>query len=85
MNAEVQQLLLDAGLLLLVGMAVVFLFLSLLIGAVSLISKVCRRFPEAVSHVTTAATPRKPNVAAGISAAEVAAISAAIHQHRNSK
>ncbi len=80
MNADIQALLLDAGLLLLVGMAVVFLFLSLLIGVVNLISRLCSRFAEPQPAVVT---PKRTQVPASVSAAEVAAISAAIHQYRN--
>ena len=66
-----QPTLLDQGLtLMLVGMGTVFVFLSVLVAGMSLLALVVRRLTP---------TP----VDAGASDEEVAAISAAITQHRN--
>lgn len=62
--------LLDQGItLMLVGMSTVFVFLTVLVGAMSLMSLVARRFLVRVDD-------------AEITEEEVAAISAAIAQHR---
>ena len=65
--------LLDQGLMLmLVGMGTVFVFLTLLVAGMSLMALVVRRFLPA------------PADAAGASDEEIAAITAAITQHRKS-
>ncbi len=67
--------LLNQGLtLMLAGMGTVFVFLSLLVGAMTIMSTVARRFEPA-------AAPSGPG-ASGPSEEEVAAISAAISMHR---
>lgn len=61
----------DQGItLMLVGMGTVFVFLTLLVGAMSLMSDVVQRLSP-------------PAEAGGATDEEVAAISAAITQHRN--
>jgi len=68
--------LLDAGLeLMLAGMGTVFLFLTLLILATMLMSGLVQRFLPVAPPADTAP-------GSSPSAAELAAISAAIHQHR---
>ena len=65
-----QPTLLDQGLnLMLVGMGTVFVFLTLLVGAMSLMATIVRRFSPAASDA--AATDE-----------QIAAITAAIAQHR---
>ncbi len=67
--------LLNQGLtLMLAGMGTVFVFLSLLVGAMTIMSTVARRFePETVSPGAGGSGPSEE---------EVAAISAAISMHR---
>lgn len=67
--------LLNQGLtLMLAGMGTVFVFLSLLVGAMTIMSSVTRRFePAAAPHGASASGPSED---------EVAAISAAISKHR---
>ncbi|GGD66534.1 OadG family protein [Lacimicrobium alkaliphilum] len=79
MTPELVSQLQDAGLLLLVGMVVVFIFLVLLIGAVHLISLFCRKFPGAATAATEA---RFPVARKGPSPALAAAITTAVHQYR---
>lgn len=79
MTPELYSQLQDAGLLLVVGMVVIFTFLGLLIGAVSLISLFCRKFPGAAPAGTEA---RFPVARKGPSPTLVAAITTAVHQYR---
>ena len=87
MQANVTELLFEAGTLLLVGMCVVFTFLALLIGAINLIAYVCGKFPEPEleikprSNFKATSSSVKPG---DVSPATVAAIGAAIHKYRNS-
>lgn len=87
MQENVGNLLVEAGTLLLVGMVVVFVFLTLLIVAIKLIAKVCEYFPEPVAPGL--AQPVQASPAASHSDAMppslVAAISAAIHQYRKTR
>ncbi|GAB3034577.1 OadG family transporter subunit [Bowmanella dokdonensis] len=79
MDPNVTSLLQDAALLLLVGMVVVFAFLSLLIGVVNLISWICGRLPEPVQPVHEL---KRLSPSVGPSPAVVAAITAAVHKYR---
>ncbi len=83
MNSEsVAGLLLEAGSLMLTGMIFVFAFLGLLIIGIHLIARFCEAFP---GEVTESKGPNmRPNAVAksGIDGKVVAAISAAIHSHR---
>ncbi len=72
---EIEQLLSQSLQLLGLGMGAVFVILLLLIAIISLVSKVV---PEAV---TTASDIAAPNIDNG----HIAAISAAIHQHRKNR
>ena len=86
MQPDVMSLLLEAGMLLLVGMSVVFLFLTLLIGAVNLIAWACAKFPEdelPVLNRRNRATPAANQ--SGVSAPVVAAITAAVDQYRRQR
>lgn len=70
--------LVDAGLqLMLIGMGTVFVFLTALVGITTLMSKLVNRFfPEAAPQANVSSDPNEP------SAAELAAIAAAIATHR---
>ena len=80
---NVGSLLVDAAALMLTGMAVVFIFLTILVYLVRLMSKlVPEEVPEPIS------TPKQNNKvqpnASAVSPKVVAAISAAVHQYRTS-
>ncbi|AWL12684.1 Oxaloacetate decarboxylase [Saliniradius amylolyticus] len=84
MNSEVSALLADAGMLMLTGMSVVFIFLVLVIGAIHLIGVVHRLLPATESDEAPAMrSPAQSATTGKPSQAVIAAISAAIHQHRN--
>ena len=87
MQPEVANALAEAANLLLVGMVVVFLFLSMLIGAVTLIAWINKLIPDE-SLNTIENQPKFTNSTLpndqGVSPKIVAAISAAIFQHRQS-
>jgi oxaloacetate decarboxylase gamma subunit len=70
---DIEQLLVQSLQLLALGMGAVFIILSLLILLISIVSKIV---PEEVSKSVPAPAP------AGIDSDHVAAITAAIHQHR---
>lgn len=76
---DIGQLLATAANLMLTGMVGVFVFLSLLISAIIIMSKLASRFEQSV------ATPmRTPSIKApGVPSAHIAAISAAIAQYKN--
>ena len=63
--------------LMIAGMAIVFLFLIMLVGAINLMSFLVQRFfpetPATAVHVTTG----------GVDKNVIAAITAAVHQYRN--
>lgn len=83
MNSEsVASLLLEAGSLMLIGMLFVFSFLGLLIIGIHLIARFCEAFPGEVSEVTAGEQPRHQAIQPGIDGNVIAAISAAIHTHR---
>ncbi len=79
---NIGSLLVDAATLMVTGMGFVFLFLTILVYLVRLMSKLV---PEEVPQPIS--TPNKnkkvPVTSAGVSPQVVAAISAAVHQHRN--
>jgi oxaloacetate decarboxylase gamma subunit len=86
MHTELASMLSEAATLMLVGMSVVFIFLSLLIGAINLIAWICAKYPDAQDGFAAPAqvvssSPSTQNV----SPSTLAVISAAIHQHRNAK
>jgi oxaloacetate decarboxylase gamma subunit len=89
MQPEVAQALAEAANLLLVGMIVVFSFLSMLIGAINLIAWLNRLIPDPSidttdmpSFASNNAVPAEYNAEKRVSPKIVAAISAAIKQHR---
>lgn len=87
MQPEVANALVEAANLLVVGMAGVFLFLSMLIGAVTLIARINKLIPDesliALETQSKFINSGMPNNQ-GVSPKIVAAISAAITQHRQS-
>ena len=84
MQPEVANALAEAANLLLVGMIVVFLFLSMLIGAITLISWVNALFPEEPENISSNRKSTATPQTGGVSPKTVAIISAAINQHRQS-
>lgn len=63
------------------GMGIVFLFLTMLVGAITAMSRFVERyFPE--ESVTTISVPVVANNA--VDKSYIAAITAAVHQYRNS-
>ncbi len=76
----------EAATLMVTGMAFVFAFLALLIGGVRCIAWYCEKFPgeePAAAPVRSRAAPTaKDNT---VSAGTIAAIAAAVHQHRNNQ
>jgi oxaloacetate decarboxylase gamma subunit len=62
------------------GMGIVFLFLTMLVVAINIMSSLVQRFfPDAPTLGLTAAT----TVSGGIDKSIIAAITAAVHQHRS--
>ena len=87
MQLEVANALAEAVNLLLVGMLVVFLFLSMLIGAITLIAWSNQFFPD--ESLNTTDNQSKPVNSAllnnqGVPPKVIAAISAAVFRHRQS-
>ena len=76
----ISELLLEAGLLMLVGMAVVFVFLTLLIFATKLLSKFAgqEELPQTLPAHPTSGEQAVPEHV-------VAAISAAVHQYKKNQ
>jgi oxaloacetate decarboxylase gamma subunit len=73
----------DAAALMFTGMAVVFVFLTILVYLVRLMSKlVPEEVPEPIAVPTKIKTQQFPSN--GVSPSVVAAISAAVHQYRTS-
>ncbi|MDD1623471.1 MAG: OadG family protein [Methylococcaceae bacterium] len=61
------------------GMGIVFLFLTMLVVAINIMSSLVQRFfPDAPTLVVAATT-----VSSGIDKSIIAAITAAVHQHRS--
>ncbi|MGS2720461.1 OadG family protein [Paraglaciecola aestuariivivens] len=84
-QTDVASALAEAANLLVVGMLVVFLFLSLLIGAICLISWLNQLWPEPTGATDSVAQPANPSSGSpAVPKNVVAAISAAISQHRQS-
>lgn len=72
----------ESALLLVVGMAVVFIFLTLLIGAVHLISAFCAKYPGVQDEPKPVRRVANRSKDEGLSPSVVAAIGAAVHQYR---
>lgn len=83
MTKDIYSTLLDAAGLLLVGMVVVFVFLTILIGAIHLIEWLSNKVPNAEENVIAPQAAGAQQEA--ISPQVVAAISSAVHQYRNKK
>ena len=82
MPVHVTDLLIEAAYLMAVGMCVVFIFLGCLIGAMNLIAWLVKQVPEPplpMLNVPRQTTSNEPQLSASL----VAAITAAVHQHRN--
>ena len=73
----------EAGLLLAVGMLVVFAFLTLLIGGIKLIEAFVRAFPSPEEKTHNNKSKTQAKAATEINPEIVAAISAAVHVHRH--
>ena len=87
MQPEVANALVEAANLLLVGMVVVFLFLSMLIGAITLIAWINKLIPdEALNNIENQPKFTKSTLSNNqdVSPKIVAAINAAIFQHKQS-
>ncbi|QXO16951.1 MULTISPECIES: oxaloacetate decarboxylase subunit gamma [Vibrio] len=80
---NIGSLLVDAATLMVTGMTVVFLFLTILVYLVRLMSK---WVPQEVPQPIVSKSPAKKMqpASAAVSPQVVAAISAAVHQHRTS-
>ncbi|MFQ3220822.1 MAG: oxaloacetate decarboxylase gamma subunit [Paraglaciecola sp.] len=88
MHTDVTALLFEAANLLAVGMVVVFLFLSLLIGAVTGIAWLCAKFPDEIGSPQTVLESKSATsiVHEGeIPQPVIAAIAAAITQYRSKR
>lgn len=78
---DIGQSLATAANLMVTGMVGVFVFLSLLISAITLMSKLMSRFEEPVAETT-----RTPSFKVqGVPSGHIAAISAAIAQYNNNQ
>ena len=85
-SGSVANLLIEAGSLMLIGMAFVFSFLGLLIVGIHLIARFCEAFPGEPQEPSVSVNRNNQAVQPGIDGNVIAAISAAIHTHRqNSK
>lgn len=84
---NVTELLMDSATLMLVGMTFVFIFLGLMIASVKLIGFYCQQFPgDNQTEHKQACQPAKPaHNDHAIPPATIAAITAAVHQYRNSQ
>lgn len=78
---NISSLLLEAGTLMLVGMVVVFVFLTMLIGAIHLLTKFAQAFPDKVEQAPKPIVPQTNN-SNQTSPQVVAAISAAVKQYK---
>lgn len=87
MSMQMKDQLVEAGVLLAVGMSVVFAFLILLIGGIHTIAWFCRKFPsaEVIPYTTTNPDTQNNNIKqpTSVSPQVVTAITAAVHIHRH--
>lgn len=87
MDTQMTDQLMEAGVLLAVGMSVVFAFLTLLIAAIHAIAWFCRAFPsdESGSQNSHQKKPQHKNnqITTSVSPQISAAIAAAVHTHRH--
>lgn len=85
---SLSSLLYEAATLMLTGMLFVFAFLILLIFAVQALAAFCKRYPgtDPIAPIVRQGQQTKSNVAAdGVDGKTLSIITAAIHQHRNTK
>lgn len=83
MNSDsIASLLFEAGSLMLIGMLFVFSFLGLLIIGIHLIARFCEAFLGEVAEPTPQVKRPNQAIQPGIDGNVIAAISAAIHTHR---
>lgn len=78
------ELMMDGLDLMVIGMGTVFVFLSVLVASVTLMSKVAHKLAPHVDepvHIPADHIPAAP-AQAGVPAAHVAAIAGAVHQHK---
>ncbi|MFB0911867.1 MAG: OadG family transporter subunit [Glaciecola sp.] len=87
MSTQMNDQLIEAGILLAVGMSVVFAFLILLIGGIQAIAWFCRKFPSddvipyaAQNRGVQTNNKKSPT---SVSPQVAAAITAAVHTHRH--
>lgn len=80
MKTGISDALIEAAMLLAVGMSVVFLFLSLLIIVINLIAKWAEKYPD--SNLSQQADKKISQRPATVSPAVVSAITAAISQYK---
>lgn len=88
MQANISDLLAESATLLLVGMSVVFIFLTMLIGAIQLIARLNTLFPSKEiqpSNTFSARSNIKSAAPDDVSPDTIAAITAAIHQFRKTR
>ena len=85
MTTPISELLMEAGNLLLVGMGFVFVFLTILIFAVNALKAFCERFPGQEPPAPARASGTKATSTVAADNNVIAAISAAVHAHRNAK
>lgn len=93
MTNDISTLLLDAAILLVVGMSVVFVFLTILIFAIHAIEWISNKLPSgqpdartfSVNQVVTPSQLAPVTSTENVSPQVVAAITAAVHQHRNQR
>ncbi|GHB66777.1 putative oxaloacetate decarboxylase gamma chain [Psychrosphaera saromensis] len=76
---NVSELLAEAGILMLVGMVVVFLFLSMLIVAIKLLTKFAEAYPDPIKPKRNEI---KPISSSKTSPQVIAAITAAVKQYK---
>lgn len=79
-----REMLISGGELMVIGMGIVFLFLAMLVFAVNSMSKIIARYIDSPT-TTPAATFGSAPAQSAISPSEIAAITAAVHQYRNSR
>jgi oxaloacetate decarboxylase gamma subunit len=86
MSTQMNDQLMQAGILFGVGMSVVFAFLILLIAGIHGIAWFCRKYPstEVISHAAQNCTiQNNKKSTTSVSPQVAAAITAAVHTHRN--
>jgi oxaloacetate decarboxylase (Na+ extruding) subunit gamma len=84
MDAAVANLLIEGVWLMVIGLAIVFAFLLILVGTLALMSKAVLRWgPEDPLPESLASVPQAPVTAVGDDHRLIAVIAAAIRQHRN--